>query len=75
MDVKTKKLGAGLYQVIIDRRETPLVITKGPAPKYREPQMWLIGKQLDTHIEWFCGDQRGLSHALATVKTILSVLE
>lgn len=72
MDVKAKKLEAGLYRVVVDGRDTSLVIAKGTPPKYRNPQFWEIGRRVGDRTDWLCGDQHGLDGALATIKAIMS---
>lgn len=71
MKLTTKKLTDGRYAVIVDGRETALVIERGEAPKYRQGQEWAIGVMRGGDIRYLTYDQRGKALALETVARIL----
>jgi hypothetical protein len=70
MNVRTIKIGTGLYSVAINGRTTGLVIAKCEAPRYRENQSWAIGHRVGDETRWITSDQRSLANAVETVRTI-----
>lgn len=72
MKLSTKKLDAGKYAVLVNGRETALVIEKGDPPKYRQGQEWCIGVAHDGHVHYLVYDQKGKALALETIAKILA---
>lgn len=77
MEISTKKLEAGRYAVLVDGRETRLIIQRGDAPKYRQQQEWAIGVLVpsETYPRWLCGDQRSLQGSVETLHAIMSEIQ
>jgi hypothetical protein len=71
--VTSKKIESGLYRVIVNGVETVLVVDKGDPPKYRQPQLWSIGRMgpHDKWPYWVANDFPSKSHALDAVRILL----
>lgn len=73
MKITTKKLSAGKYAVLVDGRETRLVIERGDAPRYGHRQEWSIGVVRENgFMDPLADDQNGLHGAVNTIAQILA---
>lgn len=66
MILSTRKLQPGEYAVLLDKRETELLIVKGDPPKYRQPQMWDVLRG-----GTFLFSAKGKDDALASIDLVL----
>ena len=72
----SRKTSTGAWRVLIDGRETSLLVDKDEAPQWGTRQEWSIGviKGCDMYPDWIAYGRPGKAHALNAIKAIYDSL-
>ena len=78
IQISTRKMPNERYRVLVNGKQTSMVVEKSDRPKYRERQEWSIGIQSGGDLEkvsWLCYDQPGKLAAMETVRRIIEAAD